>query len=77
MIYLIVTTPLDFSRILKALLIGQFNLLKFRVTAETKHAATNINSYVANKISGIGFVHKYYNILIDYIYKFATQQPGQ
>ena len=70
------TIPIDFSRILKALLIGQFNLLKFRVTAETKHAATNINSYVVNKISGIGFVHKYYNKIIDYIYKFATQEPG-
>ena len=42
-IYLLVTIPIDFGRILKCLLIGQYNMLKFRVTPETAHAAKNIN----------------------------------
>lgn len=76
-IYLLVTIPIDFSRILKCLLIGQYNMLRFRLTPETKHAATSINNFISSKISGIGFLHKLYTKLIDYMYKFATQNPGQ
>jgi hypothetical protein len=72
-----VTIPLDFSRILKCLLIAQFNMLKFQITPETRHAATNINNFISNKISGIGFLHKLYTKMVDYIYQFATRNPGQ
>lgn len=76
-IYLLVTIPIDLGRILKCLLMGQYNLLKFRLSPETKHAATNINNFISSKISGIGFLHNLYNKMVDYIYKFATQNPGQ
>lgn len=52
-------------------------MLKFRVSAETRHAATNINTFIAGKISGIGFLHKLYTKLTDFIYKIATQNPAQ
>ena len=52
-------------------------MLKFRLSAETRHAATNINTFISSKIGGIGFLHNLYTKLIDYIYKFATQNPGQ
>lgn len=71
------TIPIDYGRILKCLLIGQYNMLKFRVSAETRHAATNINTFIAGKISGIGFLHKLYTKLSDFIYKIATQNPAQ
>lgn len=62
---------------MKCLLMGQYNLLRYRATAETKHAATNISNFISSKISGIGFLHKIYNKMVDMIYKFANQNPGQ
>lgn len=74
-IYLLVTIPIDFSRILKCLLIGQYNLLKFRMSVETQHAAKNINTFIESKLSGIGFLLSGYQKIIAYVYKLATQQP--
>lgn len=50
-------------------------MLRFRLSNETKHAATNINNFISSKISGIGFLHKLYTKLTDFIYKIATQNP--
>ena len=73
---MLLTIPIDFSRILKCLLIGQFNMLKYRMTNETRHAAANINSFIQSKLSGIGFLSNLYNKLVDFMYKMATQQPN-
>ena len=73
-VYLLITIPIDFSRILKCLLIGQYNMLKFRVSMETQHAAKNINSFIENKLSGVGFLLSGYQKIIGYVYKMATQQ---
>ena len=75
-IYLLVTIPIDFNRILKCFLMAQYNLLKYRVSNETRHAAFNINSFINSKISSIGFLHSGYNKIIEYVYKMATQQPN-
>lgn len=72
-VYLLITIPIDFGRILKCLLIGQYNMLRYRVTAETKHAATNINNMVKNKISGISFLLNIWNKITDFIFKIANQ----
>ena len=74
-IYLLITIPIDFSRILKCVLIGQYNMLKYRVSPETQHAAKNINTFIESKLSGIGFVLGLYQKLTGFIYKMATQQP--
>ncbi len=55
---------------------AQYNLLKYRASSETRHAAFNINSFINNKISSIGFLHSGYNKAINYIYKMATQMPS-
>jgi len=64
----LVTIPLDLTRILKCLLIAQFNMLRFQISVETQHAAKNVNAFILNKISGIGFLHKIYTKIIDKIY---------
>ena len=74
-IYLLITIPVDFSRILKCILMFQFNMLKFRASQETQHAAKNINTFIVSKISGISFLSNLYNKIIDYVYKLATQGP--
>lgn len=76
-VYLLVTIPLDFSRILKCLLMGQYNMLRYRATQETRHAATSINKFITDKIQGVGFLLNGYNKIIEYVYKFANQNPGQ
>ena len=76
-IYLLITIPIDFSRILKCFLMGQFNLLKYRVSAETRHSAALIHSFINEKIRSISFLHSPYNKLADYMYKIATAQPQQ
>lgn len=75
--YLLVTIPIDFSRIFKCLIIGQYNLLRYRVTQETRSAATNINTWIEGKIKAIGPLHKVYIKIIGYVYNFANQNPGQ
>ena len=52
-------------------------MLKFQITQETRSAASNINNFISSKISGIGFLHKLYTKMVDYIYQFATRQPNQ
>ena len=74
-LYLLLTIPLDFSRVLRCLLMGQFNLLKYRDSLETQHAAKNINAFVESKISGLGFLLSAYQKLIGYVHSFATRQP--
>ena len=54
----------------------QFNLLKYRVSVETRNAAANINGFVCEKISGIGILKKGYDSAIGYLYKLATGPPG-
>jgi len=76
-VYLLITIPIDFSRIFKCLIIGQYNLLRYRVTQETRYAATNINSWIEGKIKVIGPLHKIYTKVIDYVHNFANQNPGQ
>lgn len=70
------TIPIDFSRILKCFMMAQYNLLKYRATAETRYAASTIHNFIVSKISGIGFLLNAYNKIVDFVYKIATN-PGQ
>lgn len=57
-------------------MMAQYNLLKYRATAETRHAASTIHNFIVSKISGIGFLLNIYNKIVDFVYKIATN-PGQ
>jgi hypothetical protein len=61
---------------MKCLLIGQYNMLRYRVCPETQHAATNINNFVKDKIKSIGFLLSIWTKIGDLLHKIANQNPG-
>jgi hypothetical protein len=72
--YLITTIPIDLGRILKCIIIGQFLMLKYNLSAETRHSAYLINAYISNAIKNFGPLHRAYTSGVNYLYKFVTQQ---
>jgi hypothetical protein len=51
-------------------------MLRYRVSAETQHAATNINNFVKDKIRSIGFLMSIWTKIGDFLYKIVNQNPG-
>jgi hypothetical protein len=46
------------------------------VNDETKHAATNINNFVKDKIKSIGFLLSIWTKIGDFLHKIANQNPS-
>lgn len=76
-IFLLITIPIDFSRILKCLLITQYNMLLYQINWYTKDAASYINNIIYDKIRNISFLAKAYTKVVDLLYGFATRNPNQ
>ena len=75
-VFLILSLPLDFlNRMLKVVLMGQYLLLKFRISNQFRYSCSEVHKFFDTKTKSIGFINSLYNKLIDLIYKFATSDP--
>lgn len=75
-IFLILTLPFGFmQRLMKVFILGQYLLMKFRISNEFRFGCSEIHKFVDTKTKSIGFVNSLYNKAIDYVHKFATADP--
>jgi hypothetical protein len=49
--------------------------MKFKISNEFKYGCSEIHKLVDEKTKSIGFINSAYNKVIEYVYKFATQDP--
>ncbi len=76
-LFLICTLPLGvMTRLMKIFIIGQYLLMKFRISNEFRYGCSEIHKFVDSKTKSIGFLNNVYNKGIDYVYKFATANPN-
>lgn len=54
---------------------GQYLLLKYRITNQCKYAASQIHNFIDQKTKIVGIVNKIYNKIVDYVYQYANQDP--
>jgi hypothetical protein len=77
-VFLICSLPLDFlNRLLKVFIMGQYLLMKFRISNEFRYACSEVHKLVDSKTKAVGFVNSLYNKAIDFVYKIATSNPNQ
>lgn len=73
-VFLLLTLPFDFGRIIKLFLMGQFLLVKYKVNAEFRRNCTRINTWIQQKISGlIPSLGEGYQKLASMIYNYASK----
>ncbi len=57
---------------------GQYLLLKYRITNQCRYAAGEIHKFIDEKTKIVGILNRAYNKIVDYVYKYANQdQRGQ
>lgn len=79
-IYLIATLPFGFAnRAIKAFLMAQFLLLKYKLNLEFRQSCTFLNQSISYKLSSLSTVRDLYAQLSSKIYNFASRdlQQGQ
>lgn len=77
-IFLICSLPLDFfNRMLKVFIMGQYMLMKFRISQEFRFGCSEVHKFVDSKTKSIGFINSLYNKGVDFAYNFATSDPRQ
>lgn len=77
-VFLICTVPLDFfNRLLKVFIMGQYLLMKFRISQEFRYGCSEVHKLIDSKTKSIGFVNSLYNKGVDFAYKMATSDPNQ
>jgi hypothetical protein len=75
-IFLICSLPLDFfNRLLKVFIMGQYMLMKFRISNEFRYGCSEVHKLIDSKTKAVGFVNSLYNKGIDFVYKIATSNP--
>ena len=75
-VFVICSLPFDFfNKLIKVFLMGQYLLMKYRVTNECRTAAGEIHRFIDGKTKSIGVINSLYNKGVEYAYKFATQDP--
>lgn len=75
-IFLICTLPFGFmQRLMKVFILGQYLLMKFRISNEFRYGCSDIHRFIDSKTKSIGIVNSLYNKGIYYVYNFATADP--
>ncbi len=62
---------------MKVVILGQYMLMKFRISNEFRYGCSEIHKFVDSKTKSIGFINSIYNKAINYMYQFATSDPSQ
>ena len=62
---------------LKVFIMGQYMLMKFRISADFRSGCSEVHKFIDSKTKVIGFVNKLYNKGVDFAYKIATSDPNQ
>ena len=60
------------GKLLKVVLLGQYLLLKYKISQESRYAASEIHKMIDTKTKSIAFINSFYNKLVGYLYTFAT-----
>lgn len=76
-IYMVFTMPLDFmGRAIKAFMMAQFLLIKYRINPEFAYSCSIINAWILGKTSSIGFVNAGWVKISGWIHSYATRELG-
>ncbi len=65
------------SRLMKVIILGQYVLMKFRISNEFRYGCSEIHKFVDSKTKSVGFINSIYNKIINYAYGVATADPRQ
>ncbi len=77
-VYLLLSLPFDLmGRLIKLFMIGQYLLIKYRISNEFRFASTSVNSWVDGKLAAVGFLQNAYRKVVGYVYDYANRNPEQ